>query len=122
MVSNVPRQASCLCCCFHEFTNLVLADWCFQAPNAVVCSSSIIDGQVKEAVSVVYFSWTVTSEFLIITRHIFAFTRALCLGETLVLLNVVLQGFFGNDGLSCNCFCIGMLKMQGYYLCLQAEV
>ena len=47
------------------------------------------------------------------TRRIFAFTRALCLGETLVLLDVVSQGFFGNDGLSCNCFCIGMLKMQG---------
>ena len=57
-----------------------------------------------------------------LTRRIFAFTRALCLGETLVLLDVVLQGFFGNDGLSCNCFCIGMLKMQGYYLCIQAEV
>ena len=25
-------------------------------------------------------------------------------------------------GLSCNCFCIGMLTMQGYYLCnIQAE-
>ena len=44
------------------------------------------------------------------------------LGETLVLLDVVSQGFFGNDSLSCNCFCIGMLKMQGYYLCIQAEV
>ena len=51
------------------------------------------------------------------TRRIFAFTRALCWGETLVLLHVVSQGFFCNDGLSCNCFCIGMLKMQGYYLC-----
>ena len=50
------------------------------------------------------------------TRRIFAFTKALCLGETLVLLDVVSQGFFGNDGLSFNCFCIGMLKMQGYYL------
>ena len=30
--------------------------------------------------------------------------------------------FFCNDGLSCNCFCIGMLKMQGYYLCnIQVE-
>ena len=56
------------------------------------------------------------------TRRIFAFTRASCLGETLVLLDVVSQGFFGHDGLSCNCFCIGMLKMQGYYLCIQAEV
>ena len=28
---------------------------------------------------------------------------------------------FCNDGLSCNCFCIGMLKMQGYYLCIQVE-
>ena len=54
----------------------------------------------------------------IITRRIFAFTRALCLGETLVLLDVVSQWFFGNDGLSLNCFCIGMLKMQGYYLCM----
>ena len=53
-----------------------------------------------------------------ITRRTFAFTRALCLGETLVLLDVVLQGFFGNDGLSFNFFCIGMLKMQGYYLCM----
>ena len=53
---------------------------------------------------------------------VFAFTRALCLRETLVLLDVVSQGFFGNDGLSCNCFCIGVLKMQGYYLCIQAEV
>ena len=43
-------------------------------------------------------------------------------GTTLVLWDVVSQGFFGNDGLSCNCFCIGMLKMQGYYLCIQAEV
>ena len=60
--------------------------------------------------------------FLGLTRRIFAFTRALCLGETLVLLDVVSQGFFGNDGLTCNCFCIGMLKMQGYYLCIQAEV
>ena len=34
------------------------------------------------------------------TRRIFAFSRALCLGETLVLLDVVSQGFFGNDGLS----------------------
>ena len=34
---------------------------------------------------------------------------------------VVSQGFFCNDGLSCNCFCIGMLKMQGYYLCIQVE-
>ena len=40
------------------------------------------------------------------------------MGETLVLLDVVLQGFFGNDGLSFNFFCIGMLKMQGYYLCM----
>ena len=55
-----------------------------------------------------------------ITRRIFAFTRALCWGETLVLLHVVLQGIFCN-GLSCNCFCIGMLKMQGYYLCIQVE-
>ena len=56
------------------------------------------------------------------TRRIFAFTRALCWGETLVLLLVVLQGFFCNDGLSCNCFCIGVLKMQGYYLCnIQVE-
>ena len=54
------------------------------------------------------------------TRCIFAFTWALCLGETLVLLDVVSQGFFGNDGLSCDCFSIGMLKMQGYYLCIQA--
>ena len=53
------------------------------------------------------------------TRRIFAFTRALCWGETLVLLHVVSQGFFCNDGLSCNCFCIGMLKMQGYFLCIQ---
>ena len=44
------------------------------------------------------------------------------MGETLVLLVVVLQGFFGNDGLPCNCLCIGMLKMQGYYSCIQAEV
>ena len=22
-------------------------------------------------------------------------------------------------GLSCNCFCLGMLEMQGYYLCIQ---
>ena len=58
----------------------------------------------------------------IITKRIFVFTRALCLGETLVLLDVVSQGFFGNDGLYCNCFSIGMLKMQGYYLCIQAEV
>ena len=58
----------------------------------------------------------------IITRRIFAFTRALCWGETLVLLHVVSQGFFCNDGLSCNGFCIGMLKMQGYYLCsIQVE-
>ena len=56
------------------------------------------------------------------TRRIFAFTRALCLRETLALLDVVSQGFFGNDCLSCNCFCIGMLKIQGYYLCIQAEV
>ena len=56
------------------------------------------------------------------TRRIFAFTRALCWGETLVLLQVVSQGFFCNDCLSCNCFCIGMLKMQGYYLCnIQVE-
>ena len=55
------------------------------------------------------------------TRRIFAFTRALCWGETLVLLHVVSQGFFCNDGLSCNCFCIGMLKMQGYYLSTQVE-
>ena len=54
--------------------------------------------------------------FIVTTRRIFAFTRALCLGETLVLLDVVSQGLFGNDGLSCNCFCIGMLKLQGYYL------
>ena len=64
----------------------------------------------------------ITITIVIITRRIFAFTRALCLGETLVLLDVVSQGFFGNDGLSCNCFCISMLKMQGYYLCIQAEV
>ena len=57
-----------------------------------------------------------------ITRRIFAFTRALCWGETLVLLHVVSQGFFCNDGLSCNGFCIGMLKIQGYYLCsIQVE-
>ena len=49
-----------------------------------------------------------------LTRRIFAFTRALCWGETLVLLHVVSQGFFCNGGLSCNCFCIGMLEMQGY--------
>ena len=56
------------------------------------------------------------------TRRIFAFTRALCRGETLVLLHVVSQGFFCNDGLSCNGFCIGMLKMHGYYLCsIQVE-
>ena len=55
------------------------------------------------------------------TRRIFAFTRALCWGETLVLLHIVLQGIFCNDGLSCNCFCIGMLKKQGYYLCIQVE-
>ena len=30
------------------------------------------------------------------TRCIFVFTRALCLGETLVLLDVVSQGLFGN--------------------------
>ena len=59
---------------------------------------------------------------LVKTRRIFEFTRALCLGETLVLLDAVSQGFFGDDGLSCSCFCIGMLKMQGYYLCIQAEV
>ena len=57
-----------------------------------------------------------------ITRRIFAFTRALCWGETLVLLHVVSQGFFCNDGLSCNCFCIGMLEMQGYYLCIQVTL
>ena len=58
-----------------------------------------------------------------LTRRIFAFTRALCWGElTLVLLHVVSQGSFCNDGLSCNCFCIGMLKMQGYYFCnIQVE-
>ena len=56
------------------------------------------------------------------TRRIFAFTRALCWGETLVLLHVVSQGFFCNDGLSCNCFCIGMLEMQGYYLCIQVTL
>ena len=38
--------------------------------------------------------------YMLDTRRIFAFTRALCLGETLVLLDVVSQGFFGNDGLS----------------------
>ena len=49
------------------------------------------------------------------TRRIFAFTRALCWGETLVLLHVVSQGFFCNDGLSYNCFLI-------YYLCnIQVE-
>ena len=31
--------------------------------------------------------------FYFATRRIFAFTRALCLGETLVLLDVVSQGF-----------------------------
>ena len=30
--------------------------------------------------------------------------------------------FFCNDGLSCNCFCIGMLEMQGYYLCIQVTL
>ena len=30
------------------------------------------------------------------TRPIFAFTQALCLGETLVLLDVVSQGLFGH--------------------------
>ena len=33
-----------------------------------------------------------------VTRRIFAFTRALCLGETLVLLDVVSQGLLGNLG------------------------
>ena len=68
MVSSIPLQASCLCCYFYELTNLVLAEWCFQVPDAVVCSSSIIDGQVhvKGAVSIVHFNWTVTSEFLVI--------------------------------------------------------
>ena len=69
------------------------------------------------------FSEKLQNIFEIGTRRIFAFTRALCWGETLVLLRVVSQGFFCNDayGLSCNCFCIGMLKMQGYYLCIQVE-
>ena len=64
---------------------------------------------------------TATRTESIETRRIFAFTRALCWGETLVLLHVVSQGFFCNVGLPCNCFCIGMLKMQGYYLCIQVE-
>ena len=33
------------------------------------------------------------SEICYETRRIFAFTRALCLGETLVFLDVVSQGF-----------------------------
>ena len=32
------------------------------------------------------------------------------------------RNFFCDDGLSCNGFCIGMLKMHGYYLCsIQVE-
>jgi len=66
VVGDIPQQASCLFYCFHQRTNLVLVEWCFQVPDAVVWSSLIIDGQVKGAVIVVHFSWIVTSEFLVI--------------------------------------------------------
>lgn len=51
-----------------NFTNLILAKYCFQVPDPVLCSSLIIniDGQVKGAVGIVDFSWMVTSEFLVI--------------------------------------------------------
>ena len=75
----------------------------------------------KELLQTCSLRITLMKLVLFLTRRIFAFTRALCWGETLVLLHVVSQGFFCNDGLSCNCFCIGMLKMQGYYYNIQVE-
>ena len=41
-----------------------------------------------------------------------------------VLLNVVSQGFFGNDGLSCNRFCIGLYlwKAQVKIFCVSMEL
>ena len=65
-------------------------------PSGCICITVI-----KKSIKNLSYRYT-----LLATRRIFAFTLALCLGETLVLLDVVSQGLFG------------MLKMQGYYLCM----
>ena len=74
------------------FTKLVLAEWCFQVPDAVVWSSSIIDAQVKGAVSVVHFSWTVTSEFLAMNWKTFVVRcmsgRIKCSGITITIVRL----------------------------------
>ncbi len=66
VVSNISLQACSLCCCLHQFTNFVFAEWCLHVKNAAAWSSAMIDGQVKRAVSVFHFFWTVTFEFLVV--------------------------------------------------------
>ena len=66
VVANISLQACWLCCCFHQFTKLVLPVWCLHVPNAVALSFPMIDGQVEWIVGVVHFFRTVTSEFLVI--------------------------------------------------------
>ena len=66
VVVKISLQASWLRSCFHQLTNLVLAEWCSHVPDVAARSSLIIYGQVKRAVSAIHFFWTVTLEFLVI--------------------------------------------------------
>ena len=66
MISKISLQACWLRSCFHQLTNLVLAEWCPHVPDVAARSLPIIYGLVKRAVSAIHFFWTVSLEFLVI--------------------------------------------------------
>ena len=66
MISKISLQACWLRSCFHQLTNLVLAEWCPHVPDVAARSLPIIYGLVKRAVSAIHFFWMVSLEFLVI--------------------------------------------------------
>ena len=65
VVAIFPCKPAIFATVFTQFTNLVLAEWCYLVPNVVAWYSSMIDGQANRTVSVRHFFWTVTYVFLV---------------------------------------------------------